>query len=288
MTKNRKILSFTLTFIIFGFYSYGQKPIDPDAFLIPNKDSLPKVFLVGSFHFEYYNEDAYKIDKENQVDILSVKKQKELKELLNYISLFKPTKILIEALPKWNAVTKYNSYKNGKKPLGKDERMQIGFRLAETFKLDTLYSIDAGSVTDDLVKSKDSTIIGPYIGEIFSGYQFRSNENYRRFDDYDTKLSLELPLLDYFKYMNSPKVMLRDYGRYLLGDFKLGEFRGADALALEWYDRNLRIFRNIQRITTSPKDRVLVLFGAGHIAILDQLFKVSPEYDYIKFGDLKK
>ena len=288
MRKNRKILSLILTFIIFSFYSFGQKPLDPDAFLIPNKDSLPKVFLVGSFHFEYYNADAYKIDKEDQVDILSVKKQKEIKELLDYISLFKPTKILIEALPEWNAVTKYNSYKDDKKPLEKDERMQIAFRLAEKFKLDTLYSIDAGSVADDLLKSKDSTIIGPYLGEIFNGYKFRSNENYRKYNDYDTKLTLELPLLDYFKYMNSPKVMLRDYGAYLLGDFKLGEFRGADVLALEWYDRNLRIFRNIQRIAISPKDRVLVLFGAGHIAILDQLFKASPEYNYIKFDDLKK
>lgn len=288
MKKNRNVyLLFVATFLV-GYFSYAQKPLDPDNFLIPNKDSLPKIFLVGSFHFEYYNADAYKIDKENQVDILSEKKQKEIKQLLDYISLFKPTKILIEALPRWNAVTKYNLYKSGKKPLGKDERMQIGFRLAERFKLDTLYSIDAGSIGDDLTSNKDSTILRPYFEEIYKDYQFRSNDNYKKYNDYDTKLSLKLPLLEYFKFMNSAKNLLREYGAYLLGDFKLGEFRGADVLALDWYDRNLRIFRNIQRIATSSNDRVLILYGSGHIAILDQLFKASPEFDYIKFGDLKK
>jgi len=79
---------------------------------------------------------------------------------------------------------------------------------------------------------------------------------------------------------------LRDYGYYLLGEFKNGKYNGADALATYWYDRNLRIFRNIQRITTSPNDRILVLFGAGHISVLDQLLKCTPEYNYIKFDDL--
>ena len=61
-----------------------------DDFLIPNKDSLPRVLLVGTFHFEYYNLDIHKVDKDKQIDILSDQKQKELKELLDYISLFKP------------------------------------------------------------------------------------------------------------------------------------------------------------------------------------------------------
>jgi hypothetical protein len=286
MTKKRKFLLPFFALLVCGQFSYGQKTktLEPDTFLIPNKDSLPKIFLVGTFHFEYYNADAYKIDKENQVDILSDKKQKEIKQLLDYVSLFKPTKILIEAEPNWNSTKKFRDYRDNKQTLGKDERMQIGFRLAERFKLDTLYSIDEGSLADDLMKGKDSTTII----EIFKDYQFTANDNYNKFRDYDTKMALKLPLLEYFKYANSPKNLLRDYGSYLLGDFKLRRFDGADALALEWYNRNLRIFRNIQRIATSPNDRVLVLFGSGHIAILDQLFKASPEFDYIKFGDLKK
>lgn len=183
---------------------------------------------------------------------------------------------------------KYRIYKTGKKELAKDEVQQIAFRLMNKFKLDTIYSADAISIAQELSESKDSTIIKPYFDSIFNNYKFKSNNNYINWFKYNTELSLKLPLLDYFKYINSPKSLQRNYGAYLVGDFKNGKYNGSDALATNWYDRNLRIFRNIQAITTSSKDRILVLFGLDHIAILDQLLKFSPEYNYIPFNDLKK
>ena len=268
---------------------HGQDIKDPDEFLIPqSKDSLPTIFLIGSFHFEYPNLDANKVDKTKQVDILSEQKQKELKKLLDYISIFKPTKICIEAPEKWNAMDKYHLYKAGKKELGRDEIQQIGFRLMDKFKLDTVYCVDATPLADDLTETKDSTTIKPYIDAIFEDYTFKSNSNYKKWFDYETNLATQTPLLEYFKYFNSQKRFLRDYGFYLTGDFKNGKYNGADALATYWYDRNLRIFRNIIRVTTSKNDRILVLFGVGHISILDQLLKCSIEYNYIKFDELKK
>ncbi len=284
-STSKRILSLLIIFI--NTFSFSQEIKDPDYFLIPNKEDLPKIFLVGTFHFEYYNKDANKVDKQKQVDILSDEKQKELNQLLDYIAKFKPTKICIEAPEKWDAMGKYKSYKLGKTPLGKDEIQQIAFRLMERFKLDTVYSVDAKAVYEDLMESKDSTIINPYFERIFKNYTFKSNPNYKKWIEYETEMNLKTPLLEYFRYFNSEKRFLRDYGFYLTEDFKNGKYEGADALATYWYDRNLRIFRNIQRITTAPNDRILVLFGAGHISILDQLLKCSTEYDYIKFNDLK-
>ncbi len=265
----------------------AQNLKEPDFFLISNKDSLPKIFLVGSFHFAYYNKDNYKIDKSKQVDILSGQKQAEVKELLDYISIFKPNKICIEASENWKAMDKYRDYTSGLKSLERDEIQQIAFRLMDRFQLDTVYSIDAASIAEDLSENKDSAIISPYIDSIFKDYTFQSNNNYKKWYDYVTTLPIEVTLLEYFKYQNSDEVLQRGYGAYLVGDFKLREFDGADALAIYWYDRNLRIFRNIQKITTSPEDRILVLFGSGHISILDQLLSCSPEYDYIEFNELK-
>ena len=93
-------------------------------------------------------------------------------------------------------------------------------------------------------------------------------------------------MLEYFKHMNSDKILSRGYGAYLIGDFKLENNRGADALSLYWYNRNLRIYRNIQRITDSQEDRILVVFGSGHIQILKQLVESSPEYQLVKFNEL--
>lgn len=95
-------------------------------------------------------------------------------------------------------------------------------------------------------------------------------------------------MLKYFKYLNAPNNLRRDFGAYLVGDYKLGETKGADILAMDWYDINLRIFRNLQNIDAKPNDRILVLFGSGHIAILVQLLASSPEYQYIQFNDLTK
>jgi hypothetical protein len=141
MTIHKKIFSIFLFFTIQSIIAQNIKYADD--FLITNKNSLPKVLLVGTFHFEYYNLDAHKVDKDKQIDILNDKKQIELKELLDYISIFKLTKICIEAFPEWNTVKKYNEYKAGQKQLVKDERYQIAFKLMERFKLDTAYSINA-------------------------------------------------------------------------------------------------------------------------------------------------
>lgn len=283
----KKISTLVLCALLLTSQTKGQSLKDPDEFLVPGgKASLPKIFLVGSFHFAYYNKDAYKVEKSKQVDVLSVQRQKEMKQLLDYLSLFKPTKICIEAPVKWDAMGKYRRYKSGQATLERDEVQQIAFRLMEKFHLDTVYCADARTIAEELPETKDSTVIRPYFDAIFNDYNFRANDNYKKWLDYETELQTRLSLLDYFKRLNSPKRFQRDYGAYLLGDFKNGQYNGADALATYWYDRNLRIFRNIQNITSSPKDRILVLYGAGHITILDQLLNASPEYDYIRFSDL--
>lgn len=259
-----------------------------DDFLILNKDSLPKVLLVGTFHFEYYNLDAYKVDKDKQIDVLTNQKQKELKELLDYISMFKPTKICIEAFSEWNAIKKYKEYKAGQKQVVRDERYQIAFKLMDRFKLDTVYSINAESIVNDFQSTKDSTLFMPYLQNLYNGYSDKDNVDYVRWRNYKTTLTTKISLLKYFKYLNSQSNLRRDFGAYLVGDYKLEKTKGADILAIDWYDRNLRIFRNLQNINAKPNDRILVLFGSGHVAILDQLLTSSPEYEYIKFNDLKK
>ncbi|MEP7266457.1 MAG: DUF5694 domain-containing protein, partial [Saprospiraceae bacterium] len=49
-----------------------------------------------------------------------------------------------------------------------------------------------------------------------------------------------------------------------------------------WFNRNLRIFRNIQKINAKPTDRILVIFGAGHMNLLNIFFKASPEYKLVE------
>jgi hypothetical protein len=49
-----------------------------------------------------------------------------------------------------------------------------------------------------------------------------------------------------------------------------------------WYNRNLRIFRNLQRITDGPDERLLLLIGGGHVPILRHCAQASPEYELVE------
>ena len=57
------------------------------------------------------------------------------------------------------------------------------------------------------------------------------------------------------------------------------DYIGPDVMAA-WYGRNVRIFSNVTRIT-KPGDRILVLFGAGHVYYLRQLFGESANYELL-------
>ena len=89
--------------------------------------------------------------------------------------------------------------------------------------------------------------------------------------------------------INSEDNIKKGLGDYLIGIFKYeGENYdklGPDFVTSWWFNRNLRIFRNIQRIDATPEDRILVIYGAGHMNLLNIFFDSSPEYELLKVND---
>ncbi|WBL25848.1 DUF5694 domain-containing protein [Zunongwangia sp. HGR-M22] len=280
------VLSFSFTSII------AQANLkDPDEFLRKGA-KVPKVLLVGSFHFNYPGLDAHKISEEKKINIYSEKRQKELQELLNYISKFKPTKIMVETGENTGYLLKnYERYKNGEEKLRPNESSQIGMRLADRFALDTIYGVDAGHLMLDLYKKRTSEKPQNYIDSISDRHHFGGDDKFMRryneFYSYKDKVEYKNTLLKTFKYMNSDKVLDRGFGDYISGgQFISEEMEGPDALSMFWMNRNLRIFRKIQKINHNQNDRILVIFGAGHVSILKWLFKCTPEFELVKFNDL--
>jgi hypothetical protein len=258
-------------------------------YIKPLSDYFPKektkVLVVGTFHFDYPGLDAHKTSDEDKIDVLKEPKSAEVTELVAYIKKFKPNKIAIEAFDSWNATEKLKQYKNGDHRDKRDERYQLGMRIANELELDTLYAIDASNMSQDLEKIDSS-----YTSALFKDFDFESDDPYLQyFKDWlaeDDKIIPKVNLLDYIKYQNSKESHQYGYGVYLVGDFKLDQERGADILASWWYNRNLRIFRKLQKITESPNDRILVIIGNGHAAVLRQLLEASPEYEFVEFDGL--
>ena len=81
----------------------------------------------------------------------------------------------------------------------------------------------------------------------------------------------------------------KDLGNYMISKFKYettdNVFSGVDFTTGWWFNRNLRIFRNIQKIPTKVDDRVLVIYGSSHMNLLNIFFDASPEYQLEKIND---
>ncbi|MEZ4740016.1 MAG: DUF5694 domain-containing protein [Flavobacteriales bacterium] len=286
----RTIELFVLTALLLAtstLSAQGTMP-DPDAILIGH-DPLPQVLLLGTFHFGYPDLDAHVTAEDDRVDVLSPQRQQELNELLDVVLSFKPNKLCVETQGGW-LMHEYNEYRRGESKLDRNEFYQIGFRMMDRAKLDTMYAVDAMPLVMDLYNSPDSLRYTPWLDSLYQGWDFGGEdaiaERYSQWYTATDKAKKHNTLLDIFLAMNDDHALDRGYGAYLNGYFKLPGHRGADVHAIHWYDRNLRIFRNIQDITTSPDDRILVLFGAGHMGILKHLFHCSPEYKLVRLADL--
>jgi len=260
-----------------------------EQLLKPMSEYFPKerakVLVVGTFHMDYPGLDAFKTSEEDKIDVLVEPKKSEVTELVEYIKKFKPNKIAIEAFDRWNATEKLKQYKNGDHRDKRDERYQLAIRIANELQLDTIYAIDSGSMTDDLEKIDSS-----YTKALFKDFDFQSedvyNQYYKDWYEEEDKIIPKVNLLDYFKHINSKESHQYGYGAYLIGDFKLDNLMGADVISSWWYNRNLRIFRKLQLITENPNDRILLVFGNGHAAVLRQFLEASPEYEFVELDSL--
>ena len=261
---------------------------DPDSILIGDR-RLPQVLLLGCFHFDYPGLDAHKTLKEDEVDVLAPERQGELEELLEVIMRFRPNKLAVETQGGW-LMQEYRRHQQERKPLGRNEFYQIGFWVMEKAGLDTLYAVDADPLMWDLYTGPDSLIHRAWLDPLYDGWDWggpdAASRRYRELYHVQDLFAHDHTLLETFLAMNDDHALDRSFGSYLNGGFLLDRYRGADILSIHWYDRNLRIFRNIQRITTSPDDRILVVFGAGHMGILKHLFECTPEYQLVRLSEL--
>ena len=96
-------------------------------------------------------------------------------------------------------------------------------------------------------------------------------------------------VLETLLYMNDDKNIARDVGFYYreahLGE--PGDYAGPDLLT-SWYQRNIRIYNNIVNLIESPNERVLVIYGAGHLGWLQQMVASDPEMRLRKLSEFVK
>lgn len=246
----------------------------------PISQPIP-VLTLGTFHFNFPNMDKVQYGKDDIIDVLEPKFQAEIEKLVNKLSKFSPTIIAIErpANMQNKIDSLYYLYQENKYVLQRGEYEQIGFRLAKKLGINRIYCVDEWGKhyknIEDLLKDESSEAFIHFENSFYNHPD--SAKNY-----YTKSILKKQGIIPELILLNNPENIKRSLGNYLIGHFKYEannhDFIGTDFETGRWFNRNLRIFRNIQRIKTEPQDKILVIFGSGHMNILNYLFECSPEY----------
>jgi hypothetical protein len=237
-----------------------------------------QVMILGTYHFENPGLDYVKSELD---DHLSEKRQQQILEVVELLAKFKPTKIVVEAEPAVaeRLQTAYDSWLKGERTLKASEMQQIGFRLAKQFGHKKLYPADHKLDMDfNAVMATAQQTGNRQFLEFFGKVMVEVQEYQKRLATMTVREALI--------FQNAPKQLSYQHDIYLqlarVGAD--GKFTGADVLA-SWYQRNFRIFTNLTRVIESPEDRVLVIFGAGHAALLRELTQSSYDLQLIEPND---
>lgn len=257
---------------------------DPDLFIGKH---ITKAMVLGVFHFDNPGLDSYK--PKYSFNILEEKRQEELAIFLNQIAEYKPTKILVE----WDRIKvdsianeRYLNYLNGTFSIDdkRNEVYQLGFKLAKKLGHKKIFCSDASAEWIGVELDWDNYDVEAYL-KSKGQYEKSTRYNFQSFYELCDSLKTVQTLTEHLAMLNSPKNRLKDHQAYLTDLILEGagdNYLGADAVT-KWYRRNLRIFSNAYDITNfDSEERLLLIYGSGHVWQLRQFFIDSPDFEYIE------
>lgn len=234
--------------------------------------SDPQVMLLGSYHLANNNRDVINVLIEN---VLTAPRQQQIIDLVECLAQWKPTRIAVE----WDRSdqagldSRYATFLMGNYELTANEIDQIGLRLAKQLGHDRVYAVDWNEAAP-----------GDQVQYDFFSWAERNNQESRlkAFVDAGQKdansASAKIrgqSVNEWYHDLNGPDARLKMHQPYFeITTFGSNEDNPGAAWVGAWYARNLRIFNNIREIL-APQERVLVVYGVGHVHLLDQFFRES-------------
>ena len=258
-------LFLAILFLTMGIYAAIGQTTDSSS-------AKNTIALLGTYHFSNPNQDQFNVNSDN---VLSEKRQKEIEAMVNQLAKYKPTHIAVEFNANDTAMdNRYQRYLKGQHQLSDSELEQIGFRLAKKLGHAHLYPVDAPAIQLDFEPGTLANDYGWLLGELnVMGSSVINQIN--------TLLKTQTigQVLASMNTAEFDKLNVQLYYKYLLPIGKGDNQPGLEAVT-RWYKRNLSIFHHIMKLTEGKKDqRVLVIFGQGHTAMLKQFLDYSSLYN---------
>jgi hypothetical protein len=230
--------------------------------------------ILGIYHMDNPGLDAVNVAAD---DILSEQRQREIAEVVERLVAYAPTRIALEATPE-RAVelnARYAAYRRGEHALSRDEREQLGFRLAARLGHGQIHGVDAHipMPVDEAMaagaRSGQSHLLEPLqakLGEIAARLQSLN-------DGHTVREILLFHNGEEFDSWHAFYLLMAQLG-------STDEPVGARVLAA-WYERNLLIYANVARLVENDQERILVIIGSGHGKLLRDFVASSPNLQLV-------
>ncbi len=241
--------------------------------------SKPKIAMLGMFHFGATGDLAAIVMENPEGD----KRQKEIKEVVMQLKAYKPTKVLVEYPIAKNDTLheRYALFLKDRFDLPINETYQIGFRLAKEMGHSKIYGIDSKlNLPFDLLTK--------YCQENNKMAEFQKIvELAKTLTAEKTEELKQQHLSKFLKAMNSKKFDQLANGLYLNEVLNIGDPSnevGAEVSAV-WYKRNMIMLKNITSWIAQREERILVIVGSSHRALIRDLLQNRTDLEYVEIAD---
>lgn len=229
----------------------------------PREAPRPEILILGTYHMANPGLDLHNMTAD---DVLAPQRQREMAQLIEVLKRFHPTKVAIEAgVASKRVAQQYADYLAGKYQLTRNEDDQIGYRLAKELGHQAIYPVDEeGDFPYPRVMNyAKANGRADKLDALQAGFEAQVKA--------EGEFLKSHTVLEMLQLLNSDARAAQDVAAYF--DFvpfaDPGDYAGPDLLAA-WYQRNIRIYRNIVALIDSTNERILVIYGAGHLGWLRQ------------------
>lgn len=255
-----------------------------------------EILILGTNHYATIVTDS----------ITSDKKQGELMEILDAIKKFKPQQILVERPSSQDSIffKAFTDYKKGidltanLNWLRNNEIYQVGIKLAAALQIDSgvqgidwrlpALSGDNQTFKNDVEKNyflyaKDIINFKYVPDSAYSKLISTIHNKYGKFYGLQKDISLREVYLTLNKKENIEELYIANR----LAELYLDKNNGAEKTDIGTL-RDYKTFRNALNIIKPQTQRVLIIYGAGHIQIMRQLFQYSGTYKIREISEFLK
>ncbi|WP_026913693.1 DUF5694 domain-containing protein [Christiangramia portivictoriae] len=160
--------------------------------------------------------------------------------------------------------------------VSQEETDQLAFRLAKDLGHEKLYlayapvNFDFESAMEFAIQNDQQQLVDSII------------RNARELAQNYDRILAEKSLTAALQYLNTEEAIAKNHFGYLLAT-QIGNEENSIGTEIvgEWYKANLKIYLKIQKLAISEDDRIMVIYGQGHLRILGQLIEDSRDMELI-------